>query len=69
VQLARDAIRSTALLPGVTWTPKPARRQADRALKRKTAAGVPLGRVGTSQDMTDASSSFPTAPPSSPAPS
>jgi NAD(P)-dependent dehydrogenase (short-subunit alcohol dehydrogenase family) len=68
VPFAKDGIRSTVLLPGATWTPKPTRRQAERELKRKTAAGVPLGRVGTTRDMTDASSSFPTAPPSSPAP-
>jgi 3-oxoacyl-[acyl-carrier protein] reductase len=54
VQFARDGIRSNVLLPGATESPMQARWQADPELKRKPAAGIPLGRVGTTQDMADA---------------
>jgi NAD(P)-dependent dehydrogenase (short-subunit alcohol dehydrogenase family) len=54
VQFARDGIRSNVLLPGAAESPMQARWQADPALKARTAAGVPLGRVGTTQDMADA---------------
>jgi NAD(P)-dependent dehydrogenase (short-subunit alcohol dehydrogenase family) len=54
VQFAKDGIRSNVLLPSATETPMQARWQADPELKRKTAAAVPLGRVGTTQDMADA---------------
>ncbi|MGH6921954.1 MAG: SDR family NAD(P)-dependent oxidoreductase [Geminicoccaceae bacterium] len=54
VQFAKDGIRSNVLLPAATESPMQARWQADPALKARTAAGVPLGRVGTTQDMADA---------------
>jgi hypothetical protein len=40
-----------------------------RSRRARTAAGVPLGRVGTTQDRADASSCSRTGPRSSPAPS
>jgi len=54
VQVARDGIRSNVLLPSATESPMQARWQADSEMKRRTAAGTPLGRVGTTQDMADA---------------
>ena len=54
IQFAKDRIRSNVLLPSATESPMQARWQADPALKTRTAAGVPLGRVGTTQDMADA---------------
>jgi Enoyl-(Acyl carrier protein) reductase len=40
--------------PSATELPKQARWQADPGLKARTAAAVPLGRVGTTQDMANA---------------
>jgi NAD(P)-dependent dehydrogenase (short-subunit alcohol dehydrogenase family) len=54
VQFAKDGIRSNVLLPSATESPMQARWRADPALKARTAAGAPLGRVGTTQDMADA---------------
>jgi NAD(P)-dependent dehydrogenase (short-subunit alcohol dehydrogenase family) len=54
VQFAKDRIRSNVLLPSATESPMQARWQADPDLRQKTAASVPLGRVGTTQDMADA---------------
>ncbi len=54
IQFAADGIRSNALLPGGTYSPMQARWDADPALKQKAAAAVPLGRVGTTQDMANA---------------
>jgi NAD(P)-dependent dehydrogenase (short-subunit alcohol dehydrogenase family) len=54
VQFAKDGIRSNVLLPGATASPMQARWAADPDLKARTAAAMPLGRVGTTQDMADA---------------
>jgi NAD(P)-dependent dehydrogenase (short-subunit alcohol dehydrogenase family) len=54
VQFAGDRIRSNVLLPSATESPMQARWQADPDLKARTAAAIPLGRVGTTQDMADA---------------
>jgi NAD(P)-dependent dehydrogenase (short-subunit alcohol dehydrogenase family) len=54
IQFAKDGIRSNVLLPSATESPMQARWQADPELKARTAAAVPLGRVGTTQDMADA---------------
>jgi NAD(P)-dependent dehydrogenase (short-subunit alcohol dehydrogenase family) len=54
VQFAKDRIRSNVLLPSATESPMQARWQADPDLKARTAAAIPLGRVGTTQDMADA---------------
>ena len=40
--------------PGGTYSPMQARWDADPAQKIKAAAAVPLGRVGTTQDMANA---------------
>ena len=54
IQFAADQIRSNVILPSATESPMQARWQQDPELKRATAAGVPLGRVGTTQDMANA---------------
>jgi NAD(P)-dependent dehydrogenase (short-subunit alcohol dehydrogenase family) len=54
IQFAADRIRSNVLLPGATATPMQARWQADPDLEARTAAAIPLGRVGTPEDMADA---------------
>ncbi len=51
IQFARDRIRSNVILPSATESPMQARWEQDPELKRRTAAGVPLGRVGTVEDM------------------
>jgi NAD(P)-dependent dehydrogenase (short-subunit alcohol dehydrogenase family) len=54
IQFAKDGIRSNVILPSATESPMQARWQHDPELKRATAAGVPLGRVGAVQDMANA---------------
>jgi NAD(P)-dependent dehydrogenase (short-subunit alcohol dehydrogenase family) len=54
IQFAPARIRSNVILPGPTESPLQARWQADPALKHRTAAAVPLGRVGNVRDMADA---------------
>jgi NAD(P)-dependent dehydrogenase (short-subunit alcohol dehydrogenase family) len=54
IQFARDGIRSNVILPGPTESPMQARWQADPAMKHRSAGAVPLGRVGTTQDMAGA---------------
>ena len=54
IQFAKDNIRSNVILPSATESPMQARWERDPELKRATAAGVPLGRVGTTRDMANA---------------
>jgi NAD(P)-dependent dehydrogenase (short-subunit alcohol dehydrogenase family) len=54
IQFAKDKIRSNVILPSATESPMQARWQQDPELKRRTAEAVPLGRVGTTQDMANA---------------
>lgn len=54
IQFAADRIRSNAILPGPTESPMQDRWQANPAMRRATAAAVPLGRVGTTQDVANA---------------
>jgi NAD(P)-dependent dehydrogenase (short-subunit alcohol dehydrogenase family) len=54
IQFATDRIRSNVILPGPTESPMQARWQAEPAMKHRTASVVPLGRVGSVQDMADA---------------
>jgi NAD(P)-dependent dehydrogenase (short-subunit alcohol dehydrogenase family) len=51
IQFAPDKIRSNAILPGPTESPMQARWQAAPEMKHRTAAAVPLGRVGRTADM------------------
>jgi NAD(P)-dependent dehydrogenase (short-subunit alcohol dehydrogenase family) len=54
IQFAKDRIRSNVILPSATESPMQARWERDPEMRRKTAAGVPLGRVGTVEDMANA---------------
>lgn len=51
IQFAADRIRSNVILPGPTESPMQARWQAAPEMKHRTAAAVPLGRVGSVADM------------------
>lgn len=54
IQCAHDRIRSNVLLPHATETPMQARWQSDPGLRERTERSIPLGRVGTVQDMAHA---------------
>ena len=54
IQFAKDQIRSNVILPSATESPMQARWFKDPELRRATAAGMPLGRVGTTEDMASA---------------
>jgi 3-oxoacyl-[acyl-carrier protein] reductase len=51
IQFAAERIRSNVILPGPTDSPMQARWQAAPEMKHRTAAAVPLGRVGSVADM------------------
>lgn len=54
IQFAGVGIRSNVIVPGPTESPMQARWQEDAGLREATAACVPLRRVGTPQDMANA---------------
>ena len=54
IQFARDGIRSNAILPGPVMSPMQARWTDDPAGLAGVNDYVPLGRVGTTQDIADA---------------
>ena len=54
IQLARDGIRSNVLVPGPTATPMQARWDTDPQGRQAVQNVIPLGRVGTPQDMAHA---------------
>ncbi len=54
VQFAADRIRSNVLLPFSTDTPMQRRWQDNPELRAATARAAPLGRVGTAEDMANA---------------
>jgi 3-oxoacyl-[acyl-carrier protein] reductase len=54
VQCAGDGIRSNAILPAGTVSPMQERWDRDPAARERLAGAIPLGRVGTTQDMSDA---------------
>ncbi|MCZ4279396.1 SDR family NAD(P)-dependent oxidoreductase [Kiloniella laminariae] len=51
---AADGIRSNSLLPGPTVSPMQDRWVKDPAIQKATEKVIPLGRAGTTQDMTNA---------------
>jgi len=51
IQFARDGIRSNVILPGGTMTPMQERWKGREA---EIGKGIPLGRIGTSQDQANA---------------
>lgn len=54
IQFAGAGIRSNVIVPGPTASPMQSRWLDDPGLMETTAACVPLGRVGTPQDMANA---------------
>ncbi|MEM7021218.1 MAG: SDR family oxidoreductase [Pseudomonadota bacterium] len=54
IQFACKDIRSNVILPSATESPMQERWRQSPELKARTAEGVPLGRVGTTQDMSNA---------------
>ena len=54
IQLAADRIRSNVLIPGPTQSPMQARWDETPDARDAVARAVPLGRVGTPQDMASA---------------
>lgn len=54
IQHAHQGIRSNTVLPGVTWTPLQSRWEGDDKTQELVAQAVPLGRMGTAQDMANA---------------
>lgn len=54
VQFAGDGIRSNALLPGPVLSPLQERWRNAPELQAQVAEGVPLGRIGTTQDLANA---------------
>ncbi len=51
IQFARDRIRSNVILPGPVHTPMQARWDDSPAAREALAAHLPLGRLGTTEDM------------------
>ena len=54
IQFAADGIRSNSILPGAVLTPMQARWEGKDDLQAQIAASIPLGRLGASQDITNA---------------
>ncbi len=54
IQFAADGIRSNAILPGPTYSPMQARWDENPAAKSAVESHVPLGRLGSTQDMANA---------------
>lgn len=54
IQFAHDGIRSNCILPGPVDSPMQDRWRDNPAHKQAVAQAVPLGRVGTPQDIADA---------------
>jgi len=54
IQLATDRIRSNVIYPGPTESPMQDRWQENPEARRATAEAIPLGRVGTVEDMSNA---------------
>ena len=56
VQFGKDNIRSNTILPGPTYSPMQVRWDSNPAGRDAIAACAPLGRVGATQDMSNACS-------------
>ena len=54
VQFAADGIRSNAILPGPVLSPMQARWEGKPKAQAAVAAHIPLGRLGTTQDLSNA---------------
>lgn len=54
VQFAADGIRSNVVLPGPVLSPMQARWKGKESVQAEIAAGIPVGRLGTTQDQSNA---------------
>jgi len=54
IQFAADRIRSNVILPGPVLSPMQDRWRGKEDVQAEVAAGIPLGRLGTTQDQSDA---------------
>ena len=54
IQFARDNIRSNVILPGPVLSPMQKRWEGREDLQADVARGIPLGRIGTTQDQSNA---------------
>lgn len=54
IQLAGDNIRSNVIYPGPSESPMQERWKTDPSARAATASAIPLGRVGTVEDMSNA---------------
>lgn len=54
VQFAADGIRSNVILPGPVLSPMQARWHGKEDVQAEIAAGIPAGRLGTTQDQSNA---------------
>jgi len=54
IQFAKDGIRSNVIFPGPTLSPMQTRWDGKEDVQAQVAAHVPLGRIGTTQDMANA---------------
>jgi len=54
IQFAADGIRSNSILPGPTYSPMQTRWDENPEQRAAVAGHVPLGRLGTTQDMANA---------------
>ena len=54
IQYARDGIRSNVLVPGMTDSPMQDRFKDQPGMKEAIAESIPLGRLGSPQDMANA---------------
>ena len=54
IQFTSDNIRSNVILPGGTMSPMQERWAGDKEAQTRAAGFVPLGRLGTTDDMADA---------------
>ena len=54
MQFAADGIRSNVILPGPVLSPMQARWLGKPDLQAAVAGGIPLGRLGTTQDQSNA---------------
>lgn len=54
IQLAGEGIRSNVIFPGVAMTPLQARWDGKKEIQEAVANHVPIGRMGTAEDMANA---------------
>ncbi|WP_232059378.1 SDR family NAD(P)-dependent oxidoreductase [Kineobactrum salinum] len=54
IQFACDGIRSNVIFPGVAMTPMQARWEGRDDIQKAVGDSIPIGRMGTAEDMANA---------------